>query len=131
MLQLFLINIGIVDPVNINAAQPAVVNERSSLVVLVSQGFKEVHIYDRGPCGYYAIDHIEPYHVHVNLHTASRAGTSGHCQPVGTILVFDHHLQDVGGTCRIPGRKGHVAHRVYDVERIDLCDVNVFDHIFE
>ncbi len=63
------------------------------------------------------------------LHASPGTGTAGQCEPVGAILLANHHLQDIGGTGRVPGGKRHIPHSVYDTCGIYLCNVNVSDLI--
>ncbi|MNQ97090.1 hypothetical protein D3C85_1127210 [compost metagenome] len=130
-LELFLVDIGVVDPVDVVFAQDVVVHLAGGLIVLEAQGLEEIHVHDRGAGGDDGVDHAELHHVAVHMHAAPGRGRTGQDQPGRAVLVLDGHGEDVGGAGRVPAAEGHLAHAVDDRTRVEAGHVDVLDGVLQ
>ncbi len=128
VLQLLLVDVGIVDTVDVEAAQRIVVGHFQRLVVLVAKAFEEIHVDDGGASGDHAIDHVAADQFRIQVHAPARAGGPGDDQENGAILVGQHLVVDVGGARQIAAGEAHLAHAVDDRTGIEAGDVDMLDH---
>ena len=71
VLQLFFIDVGVIDPVDVIRPQIAVVDGALRLIVTEAQGFEEVHVDDRSACRHDHVDHSEFDHVSIDMHASA------------------------------------------------------------
>ncbi len=130
-LELFLVDIGVVDPIDVVLAQDVVVHLAGGLIVFEAQGLEEIHVDDRGAGGDDRVHHAELHHVAVHVHAAAGRGRAGQDQPRRAVLVLDGHGEDVGGAGGVAARERHLAHRVDDRARVEAGDVDMLDDVLQ
>jgi hypothetical protein len=127
--QLFLVDVGVVDAVDVEVAQVAVVDVRLGLVVLEAQRLEEIHVDDRGAGGDDHVDHPVLQHVAVDVHAAAGRGGAGERQPGRAVGVLQAHRPDVGGARGVAAGEAHLAHGVDDRPGVVLVDRHVLDGV--
>ena len=130
-LQLFFIDIGVIDTINIEAAQGLVVWHFQGLVVLEAERFKEVHVDDRRAGGDDGVNHAVLHHVAIDMHTTASAGRAGQGQPDRSFLVCDHGVENLSGATGVAAGEGHFLHAIDDGARIIGRDIYMLDDIGE
>ncbi|OPY10065.1 MAG: hypothetical protein A4E66_01648 [Syntrophus sp. PtaB.Bin001] len=125
-LQFLLIDIGIVDSVNVQTPQFLIVHMRTTLIVTESQGFEEIHVHNRRPGGYNDINHIVTNQVRIDLHAARCTRASRNREDYGTVGIGKHLIVYFRGHGKIPRRKRHAPHGLYDLHCIDCREINMF-----
>jgi hypothetical protein len=98
--------------------------------VLEAKGFEEIHVDDRGAGGDDRVDHPELHHVAVDVHAAARRGGAGEDQPGRAFLVFERHVEDVGGA-RGVARREDILRIASMIGRASNGDVDVLDGVGE
>ena len=73
ILQLFFIDIGVVDPIDEQRAQRVVIGHIERLIMLVAKAFEEIHVDDAGAGGDDAIDHVVAQQFGIKIHAAAGA----------------------------------------------------------
>ena len=132
-LQFFFIDEGIVDTVDVEFTQLGVGDDIlfCANVVLVAEGFEEVHVDDAGTRADHSVNHFVSNHLHIHLHAASgRSGTSDG-EDVGTVLLRNHLAKDVGSASGVARSERHLAHSVDEFGRVVLLNVDMFDNVFQ
>ncbi len=76
VLELLLVDIGVVDAVDVERAQDVVVGDFKRLIVLVAKALEEIHVDDRGAGGDDAVDHVRADELGVQVHAAARRWSS-------------------------------------------------------
>jgi len=128
-LQLLLVDVGVVDAVDVEGAQDAVVDIGRRLVVLEAKRLEEVHVDDGGACGDHDVGHAGRDHVAVDMHAAAGAGRAGEREPGRAGGILDRHRKDVGGAGGVARGEAHAAHGVDHRSRIVGGDVDVLDRL--
>ena len=93
-LELFLVDIGVVDAIDIERAQSIIVRNFKRLIMLVAKRFEEIHVDDGSACGDDRVDHVVGDEVGIEVHAAARAGRSGDDQYDRAIGVRQHQVID-------------------------------------
>ncbi len=127
VLQLFFINIGVVDPIDIKPAQGFIVGNFQRLIMLEAQRLKEIHVDDRGAGRHDRIDHAVFDHVAIDMHAAAGAGRAGQRQDHRAFLVRQHRVEDFGRPPRVARGERHFLHRIDDWTGVIGRDVDMFD----
>ena len=129
ILQLLLVDIGVVDAVDVERAQRIIVRDFIGLVVLVAKRFEEIHVDDGGAGGDDRIDHVGAHQLGIEVHAAAGRGRAGDHQDHRAVLVLEHRVVDVGGAAEVAAGEAHLAHRVDDRARVELGDVDMLDRV--
>ena len=127
VLELLLVDVGVVDAVDIERAQRVVVGDLERLIVLVAQALEEIHVDDGGAGGDDHVDHVVAHQLGIEVHAAAGRSRAGDHQDDGAVLVGQHVVVDLGGAAEVAAGEAHIGHRVDDRARVERLDVDVLD----
>jgi len=127
VLEIYLVDVGVIDAIDVERAQRIVVGYLERLVMLVAQAFEEIHVHDGGAGGDHAVHHVVAHQFGIGIHAAGRAGRSGDDEEDRAVLVLQHLVVDARRAGKIAAGEAHLAHRIDDRTRIEALDVDMLD----
>jgi hypothetical protein len=127
LLQFLFIDIGVVNPVDVERAKRIIVRDFIGLIVFVAKRFEEIHVDDRGSGGDDRVHHIVAHEVRIEVHAAARRGRAGNDEDDRAVLVLKHHVVDVRGSAKVARCEAHLPHRVDDRAGVETLDVDMLD----
>ena len=77
VLELLLVDVRVVDPVDQQRAQRVVVGHFERLIMLVAEPFEEIHVDDRRAGRDHAVDHVVAQQLGIQVHAAAGRGRAG------------------------------------------------------
>ena len=129
ILQLLLIDIGIVDAVDVERPQRIIIRNFIGLVVLVAKRFEEIHVDDRGARRDDRVDHVRADELRIEIHATAGRGRARDHQDDRAILVLQHHVVDLRRPGEVAAGEAHMTHRVDDRPSVEPGDVDMLDGV--
>ncbi len=121
----------VVNPVDVEVAQPTVVQARAQPVlgdvVAESQGLEEVLVHDVGSGAHDRVDHAASDHLGKNLLEPGAHERAREAQNDAAFAVAEHAVEDVRRAGEVAGHKRHPPHGVDPRDDVDCRDVDVLD----
>ena len=127
MLQLVLVDEGVVDAIDVVLAQHRIVDVLRAAIVGEAERLEEVHVDHRRPGGDDRVDHVVADQVDVDLHAAGGAGAAGDGQDDRAVRVLQHALVDLARAPELARAERHLLEGVDQRARVMRGDVDVLD----
>jgi hypothetical protein len=125
VLQLFFINVSIINAVDIIIAQVFIIDEWAALVMLEPQRLEEIHINYRRSGRNDRIDHVVFHKVGVKLHAAACGCRARQRQEDRAFFISEHHIVNFCGLGQVARGERHIGHLVDDRARVERGDVDM------
>ena len=95
MLQLLLVDEGVVDAIDVEIAQLRIVDELGPAVVRKTERLEEIHVDHGRPGRHDDVHHVVAQEIDVDLHAAGGAGAARDGQDDRAVVVLEHALVDL------------------------------------